>query len=170
MNISEHKIYSYSQSGLLLNRYKFSKEVKKYGEPLKTSPNGRNFVFKKTRAQIKEQRIEKKESETEFWNISLFAASMFGITFIKKVNIKDIYEKLDKNRSEDDKNWFDRLDLETDNHPNLEFNVSDNRDIMVKLTSNGLKTKSKNAIDADLPAIFVFIANNDHYKKYDSIK
>lgn len=106
---------------------------------------------------------------------------MFGITFIKKVNIKEIYEKFNMNKTENDKNWFDRLDLEKDEHPNLEFNVSDNRDIMVKLTSNGHKLEAQNAINelkkklgkeevVEVPSIFVFIANNDQYKKYNSIK
>ena len=49
VNLTEKKMYSYSQSGLLLKRYVFKNEVKQYGKPIKTSPNGLNFVFKKTK-------------------------------------------------------------------------------------------------------------------------
>ena len=40
MNLSEHKLYTYSESGLLVNRFEYSDWVVKYGEPIAASDNG----------------------------------------------------------------------------------------------------------------------------------
>lgn len=53
MNETEHKYYVYTQNGLLLNRVNFSDVVSKYGEPVSTSSNGLNFIFKKTPSKLK---------------------------------------------------------------------------------------------------------------------
>jgi hypothetical protein len=67
---------------------------------------------------------------------------MFGFTFLKTVNVKEIYKNLNQNKEGKDKTWLDKYDMKVDNQPNLEFCISDNRDVMVKITSKG---KKKNA-------------------------
>ena len=49
MNLSEHKLYTYSESGLLVNRFEYSDWVVKYGEPIAASDNGQILIFKKKR-------------------------------------------------------------------------------------------------------------------------
>lgn len=40
MNLVEHKFYTYSENGLLVNRFEYSNWVIKYGEPIAASTNG----------------------------------------------------------------------------------------------------------------------------------
>ena len=47
MNETESKYYVYTQNGLLINRIDFSDLVENYGNPISTSSNGLNFIFKK---------------------------------------------------------------------------------------------------------------------------
>jgi len=47
MNLTEHKYYVYLENGILINRIDYSKWVEDYGEPIATSENGLNFIFKK---------------------------------------------------------------------------------------------------------------------------
>lgn len=49
MNLAEHKFYTYSENGLLVNRYEYANWVVKYGEPIAASDDGQNFIFKKKR-------------------------------------------------------------------------------------------------------------------------
>ena len=54
LNLTESKMYIYSQKGLLYNRYCFKKYVEQYGEIYSTSSNGHHFVLKMTSAHMKE--------------------------------------------------------------------------------------------------------------------
>ena len=44
-NLTESKYYVYSEKGMLLNRYDFSKMTKKYGQVVSTSQNGLNMAL-----------------------------------------------------------------------------------------------------------------------------
>ena len=79
MNLSERKTYSYSQNGILMTRFEYKKEVKMYGDPIKTSSNGQNFIFKRSKIQIKELNINPQDK----WIFNVMAISMFGIRFIQ---------------------------------------------------------------------------------------
>ena len=47
MNLTEHKYYTYKENGVLVNRVDYSSWVEEFGEPIATSENGLNFIFKK---------------------------------------------------------------------------------------------------------------------------
>ena len=47
MNLMEHKYYVYKENGILVNRIDYSDWVEEFGEPVATSENGLNFLFKK---------------------------------------------------------------------------------------------------------------------------
>ena len=40
-----------------MTRFEYKKEVNMYGNPIKTSSNGQNFIFKRSKIQIKELNI-----------------------------------------------------------------------------------------------------------------
>tara|TARA_B110000285_G_C15118767_1_gene615785 strand:+ start:1798 stop:2109 length:312 start_codon:yes stop_codon:yes gene_type:complete len=40
MNLTEKKMYAYTQNGILISRYVFKREAMTYGEPITTSSNG----------------------------------------------------------------------------------------------------------------------------------
>lgn len=46
MNLTEHKYYVYKENGILVNRIDYSEWVEEFGEPVATSENGLNFIFK----------------------------------------------------------------------------------------------------------------------------
>jgi len=46
-NEREYKYYVYSHRGILKNRVNFMDDVLNYGEPIGTSANGKNYIFKK---------------------------------------------------------------------------------------------------------------------------
>ena len=48
INITESKMYAYSQNGLLINRINFISIIEKFGEITDISPNGQGFVLKKS--------------------------------------------------------------------------------------------------------------------------
>ena len=48
INLTESKMYVYSQNGVLFNRENFSYLVHEYGEVHSTSSNGHHFIFKKS--------------------------------------------------------------------------------------------------------------------------
>ena len=52
MNLAEHKFYTYSENGLMINRFDFSDWVRLYGEPIATSTDGQNFIFKNKRDDL----------------------------------------------------------------------------------------------------------------------
>lgn len=52
INLNEYKFYTYSENGLMINRFEFKDMVMKYGEPIATSPDGLNYVFKKKRKAV----------------------------------------------------------------------------------------------------------------------
>jgi len=52
MNLTEHKYYVYRENGILVNRIDYSHWVEEYGEPVATSENGLNFIFKKKTKNI----------------------------------------------------------------------------------------------------------------------
>ena len=49
LNLTEYKFYTYSENGLMINRFAFKDMVMKYGDPIATSPDGLNYIFKKKR-------------------------------------------------------------------------------------------------------------------------
>ena len=63
-----------------------------YGKPIASSNNGLGFIFKKDWEQLEQMEALNSclpELENELMTISIFYMSIFGITFIKKVNILD---------------------------------------------------------------------------------
>ena len=52
MNISEHKLYVYSQNGLLLKRVNFQETANKYGRAIACSNNGKIHVFRRENAYL----------------------------------------------------------------------------------------------------------------------
>lgn len=67
VNLTEYKFYAYTQSGKLINRVNFGKEVKQYGIPIEevTSSDGRIFFFRKTYEQLKNDGIELAEIQKQ---------------------------------------------------------------------------------------------------------
>ena len=65
------------------------------------------------------------------WVFSVMSVSMFGVRFIKKINVIEKYQVLVKNQ----KSWFDKYaEGKTEMMPNLEYQINDNLDVMVKIT------------------------------------
>jgi hypothetical protein len=97
-------MYAYSQNGILLSRYVFKKEVIKYGEPIRTSSDGQNFIFKKSTAQRRETvaKNDKELRKNEPWIYNVMTLSMYGVRFIKKIDIKKQFLSLNKKQN----NWF----------------------------------------------------------------
>lgn len=76
MNLSEQKLYVYSQNGLLSNRVEYSDLVDKYGEMLATSNSGQSFIF-----------YQKPE-------VTIFKLSIFGLHPVQKFSLKTEIEEL----------------------------------------------------------------------------
>jgi hypothetical protein len=58
------------------------------------------LLTKKTEAQIKEG----EQIQFEFWNINVMCISMFGVRFVKNLNIGEIYNTIDKKQGT---TWLD---------------------------------------------------------------
>ena len=91
-NLTEHKYYVYSMIGILINRIDFSEEVKKYGEPIATSGNGQNFIFKKDVNDLKMGSIDK------IMTISIVNMTIFGLNHIKDINLYESIKISIKNK------------------------------------------------------------------------
>lgn len=76
MNLSEQKLYVYSQNGLLSNRVEYSDLVDKYGEMLATSNSGKSFIF-----------YQKPE-------VTIFKLSIFGLHPVQTFSLKTELEEL----------------------------------------------------------------------------
>ena len=76
MNLSEQKLYVYSQNGLLSNRVEYSDLVDKYGEIAATSNSGQSFVF-----------YQKPD-------VTIFKLSIFGLHPVQKFSLKTELEEL----------------------------------------------------------------------------
>ena len=94
-------------------------EAKQYGDPCKSSINGCNFVFRKTKAQFKESKIKLKYFE-EFWKINVLAISLFGVRFIKSINIRERYDslKMECKLKSKQTEWFDNFISKTEGWDN----------------------------------------------------
>ena len=127
MNISEKKIYCFSQAGILLTRCVFKKEARVYGEPLKTSSDGQAFIFKKSKGQMKEQNSKTNDQ----WIFNIMALSIYGIRFVQKIDILKMYKELKQTKL----TWLDDfLITNQDGCPNFEMQINDTFDVMVKIT------------------------------------
>ena len=85
MNLTEHKYYTFSQRGLLRNRVNFSKDVKKYGEPVAVSENGLNFILKRKDA--------KSNNELQ---LAIFHLTEYDFVKIKDFTLNDVFHSLQK--------------------------------------------------------------------------
>ena len=48
MKLNTFKYRVFSQNGIMMNQVNFSKQVAKYGQPMAVSPDGLNYLFKKS--------------------------------------------------------------------------------------------------------------------------
>jgi len=58
MNTTEHIYNVFTQNGMLLNKVNYADKINIHGEPLATSSNGVNFVFKRSLSVIKENYLK----------------------------------------------------------------------------------------------------------------
>ena len=92
MNETEHKYYVYSQNGLLINRVNFSNYIKKYGNPVATSPNGLNFIFQKSFDKIEDEQdldvsSDEEDKKEQYLTLTVMNMSVFGMCHVKTINI-----------------------------------------------------------------------------------
>lgn len=93
MNETESKYYVYTQDGLMINRVNFKNLVDKYGDPLATSGNGLNFVFKK---EYDYDTIHMKDLQKKMFTISIMNMSIFGLIHVKNVDLIEEIKKQHK--------------------------------------------------------------------------
>ena len=86
--MTELKFYCYNQSGLLLNARNVRDFCQVYGEPLCTSSNGQNMIFKHKDTfliKIKDQDQRMKM----YLSFTVVKMTPFGLIHIKDVNLMD---------------------------------------------------------------------------------
>ena len=81
----------------MINRFYFKDLVEDHGEMISVSNDGTFFVLKKSTLQIKKNLEEnhrcslkeKREVDNSFWKFSIMSLSIYGIKFLKNVNLLD---------------------------------------------------------------------------------
>jgi hypothetical protein len=73
LNVSAKNYTIYSERGILINKVDYSPQAALYGEPIKVSSNGRNFIFK--------------SSENDGL-IHILTITQYELVFIKSINIR----------------------------------------------------------------------------------
>ena len=81
-----------------MNRYKFDKEINKYGSIISTSNNGLSFICKKNIAQ-------EEQDEIKYGEVHLTVMSMFGFRYIKTIDIFEKYKEISSKLNIH--TWFD---------------------------------------------------------------
>lgn len=91
MKINAFKYRVFSQNGILMNQVNFIKQVKKYGQPIAVSPDGLNYIFKKTDDELDILRSQGKLNEEQmikmYFKFSVLSLTIFGMCHIKDVDL-----------------------------------------------------------------------------------
>lgn len=120
MNLTESKYYVYLENGVQVNRVNYGSWVEKMGEPLATSEDGQNFIFKKKRTA----------------KISIIHMDEHGLTHIKNIDIhKEIWLHLGENAEDEyykeffqDNHWSrNKNDLQ------YKFRINNDLDVVVEI-------------------------------------
>ena len=78
LNISDNKLYVYTDSGILVRRFKYNELAKKIGKPICISEDGLNMIFQKSYLSPE---------------IFLVKMSILGLQVLKCINIKQSIDK-----------------------------------------------------------------------------
>ena len=119
MNLAEHKFYTYSENGLMINRFDYSDWVKLYGEPIATSTDGQNFIFKNKRDDI----------------ISIIYLDERELTLIKTLDISVEVDKYLLTCSPEIKNtlYKEQKWLKKEKELEYDFSITNEFDVIVRI-------------------------------------
>ena len=164
MKLTNSRYKVYSQNGILINVVDFSDLTKKYGSPIAVSPDGLNFIFKKSEDEIDLRRKSTKDvTATELiqdhFTLSVMSLSIFGLCHIKDINVYDAVKEYVRTAAGDrgDKalrafekkySWLFTKDYDTVLEKcRLSIKISDKLDVCVQI-------KSKPATQAYTPSTY----------------
>jgi len=99
LNISDNKLYVYTDSGILVRRFKYNELAKKIGKPICISEDGLNMIF-----QLSDLSPE----------IFLVKMSILGLEVLKCINIKSSLDKYFANMEQDSATHKSTLAFYTD--------------------------------------------------------
>jgi len=152
MKLTKSRYKVYSQNGILINVVDFSDLTKKYGGPVAVSPDGLNYIFKRSEDEIDLRRKSTKDVKgteliQDHFTLSVMSLSIFGVCHIKDINVYDAVkeyvrtaggERGDKALRAFEKkySWLFAKDYDTVLEKcRLSIKISDKLDVCVQITS-----------------------------------
>jgi hypothetical protein len=131
-NITDNKIYIYSQSGVLLKQMDSSKILKQYGKAICFSHNCRNVIQRRSIDQINAMELAtNEEREMQKVSINIMHLSIFQYTFIKEINFYERVKRLIPAGM-----WLSTLDspAKMQQSVKMEFVINRDFDVCAKIT------------------------------------
>ena len=85
VNLTEFKFYCYNQSGKLINRFNFQKQVDEYGVPMQNvvSSNGKIFIFKKNYEQLRNNGMKVSEIPKHLFTLNIMVLDELDFHHVK---------------------------------------------------------------------------------------
>lgn len=151
MNLAEHKYYCYSENAQLINRVDYSNWVKQFGEPISTSSDGLNFIFKKKRKTI----------------LNIIHMDERELTLIKQFDILKELEECIRASDPEEKGLLKKQGwLNYTKVLEYDFQINNNFDIVVCINkvkntngSSDIKRKQSRSMQEDMGSTIYFYLN-----------
>ena len=91
VKLSNFKYKIFSQNGILMNQVNFPKQVQRYGTPIAVSPDGLNYLFKKTDEDMdiryNQGKLKEEELVELYFKFSVVCLTVFGMCHIKDIDL-----------------------------------------------------------------------------------
>jgi len=127
LNISDNKLYVYTDSGILVRRFKYNELAKKIGKPICISEDGLNMIFQQSDLSPE---------------IFLVKMSILGLQVLKEINIKQSIDKYFSRMVNDYvhqstmsfyRDFLGECKKENYKKISRQFSLNDNADILIRI-------------------------------------